>query len=69
MKDLIRSPLQTVHPMTDEEWQDLVLRASRREIQRAKRRRPQRKLVRLAQSLRRGCQERMLNQVDSSGLR
>ena len=39
MKDLIRSPLQFVRPMTNEEWQDLVLRAGHREEQRIKRRR------------------------------
>jgi hypothetical protein len=40
MKDLIRSPLQFVRPMTNEEWQDLVLRAGHREEQRIKRRQP-----------------------------
>jgi len=38
MKDLIRSPLQFVRPMTDEEWQTLVLRARHRERLRLKRR-------------------------------
>lgn len=40
MKDLIRSPLQFVRPMTTQEWQDLVLRAGHREEQRIKRRQP-----------------------------
>lgn len=39
MKDLIRSPLQFVRPMTTQEWQDLVLRAGHRE-ERIKRRQP-----------------------------
>lgn len=43
MKDLIRSPLQFVRPMTDHEWQDLVLRANHRERQRIERRQPRRK--------------------------
>lgn len=36
--DFIRSPLQFVRPMTENEWHDLVARESRREIQRVKRR-------------------------------
>jgi hypothetical protein len=38
MKDLIRSPLQFVRPMTKQEWQELVLRAGHRERQRIKQR-------------------------------
>ena len=38
MNDLIRSPLQFVRPMTENEWQELVDRETRREIQRIKRR-------------------------------
>lgn len=45
MKDIIRSPLQFVRPMTDHEWQDLVLRANHREHHRLKRQQPQRKLA------------------------
>jgi hypothetical protein len=40
MKDLIRSPLQFVRPMTDNEWQDLVTRAGHRERRRVKRHQP-----------------------------
>lgn len=40
MKDLIRSPLQFVRRMTDDEWQDLVARAGQRERQRIKRHQP-----------------------------
>lgn len=40
MKDLIRSPLQFVRPMTDDEWQELMSRAGHRERQRIKRRQP-----------------------------
>lgn len=40
MKDLIRSPLQFVRPMTDHEWQEFRSRASHRERQRIKRRQP-----------------------------
>lgn len=43
MKDLIRSPLEFVRPMTDDEWQDLMSRASDREYQRRKRQQPKRK--------------------------
>jgi hypothetical protein len=43
MKDLTRSPLEFVRPMTEEEWQELVLRASEREYQRAQRRLPKRR--------------------------
>ena len=42
MKDLIRSPLQFIRPMTQSEWQELVLRAAHRERLRNLRR--QRKL-------------------------
>lgn len=38
MKDLIRSPLQFVRPMTNDEWQELVLRADQSERQRIRRR-------------------------------
>jgi hypothetical protein len=40
MKDLIRSPLQFVRRMTDDEWQELMTRAGRSERQRIKRRQP-----------------------------
>jgi hypothetical protein len=40
MKDLIRSPLQFVRPMTHDEWRDLVSRAGRRERQQLKRNQP-----------------------------
>ena len=63
MKDLILSPLQFVRPMTDHEWQDLVLRANHRERQRLKRRQPQRKLALLGVSSRR---RHALKQRDSS---
>ena len=45
MKDLIRSPLQFVRPMTDHEWEDLVSRASHRERQRIKRHQSRDKLA------------------------
>lgn len=69
MKELIRSPLQFVRPMTDDEWQDLVLRASHRVTQQIKRRLPQRRRTRLDLSSRRRGRERLLKQTDSAGLR
>lgn len=39
MRDLIRSPLQFVRPMTENEWSDLVLRGEQREVRRKIRRR------------------------------
>ncbi|MDY6946419.1 MAG: hypothetical protein SXG53_11920 [Pseudomonadota bacterium] len=66
MKDLLRSPLQFVRPMTDSEWQDLVLRASHRERQRLKRRQPQRKLALLDVTGRRRGLPQALKQLDAS---
>lgn len=39
MRDLIGSPLQFSRPMTDEEWGELKLRETKREIRRERRRR------------------------------
>jgi hypothetical protein len=39
MRDLIRSPLQFVRPMTEQEWAALKLRATNRELRRDRRRR------------------------------
>jgi hypothetical protein len=66
MKDLLRSPLQFVRPMTDHEWQELVLRANHRERQRLKRREPQRKLALLDVTGRRRDLARALKQLDAS---
>ena len=67
MKDLLRSPLQFVRPMTDHEWQDLVLRAGHRERQRLKRREPQHKLALLdVTGRRRGGPGQALKQPDAS---
>jgi len=38
MMDLIRSPLQLVVKMTEQEWEDMMLRATKRDIRRARRR-------------------------------
>ncbi len=64
MKDLLRSPLQFVRPMTDHEWQDLVLRANRRERQRVQRHQPKPRLLGVT-GRRRGL-GRALKQTDSS---
>ena len=66
MKDLLRSPLQFVRPMTDHEWQDLVLRANHREHQRVKRRQPKSKLALLNVTGRRSSVARALKQPESS---
>jgi transcriptional accessory protein Tex/SPT6 len=41
MRDLIRSPLQFVRPMTEQEWQAMMLRAAKRELRRKLRKRAQ----------------------------
>jgi hypothetical protein len=64
MKDLLRSPLQFVRPMTDHEWQDLVLRASHRERQRVQRHQPKPRLLDVTGRRRR--HEHALKQTDSS---
>ncbi len=67
MKDLIRSPLQFVRPMTDPEWRELMARAGHRERQRIKRRQPHSKsdTVELA-SHRRG--DRLTRSASSASL-
>jgi hypothetical protein len=44
MKDLIRSPLQFVRPMTEQEWRELVLRETHREARRVRRQRARQQL-------------------------
>lgn len=66
MKDLIRSPLQFVRPMTDHEWQDLVLRAGHRERQQLKRRQPHRKPAQLEVTRRQAHLDRGLKRPASS---
>jgi hypothetical protein len=68
VKDLIRSPLQFVRPMTENEWCDLVSREARREIQRTKRRDIARK-ARLSRMTSRRVANRNSNQVVDSSAR
>ena len=66
MQDFIRSPLQFVRPMTEQEWQEMMLRATRREIHRERRRsaRPKASLV----SNRHLDSRRLRQAADSSGV-
>lgn len=66
MKDLIRSPLQFVRPMSDNEWQELVARARHGERQRIKRRLPRRKLAAIDVAARQRGLERALRRPVSS---
>lgn len=68
MKDLIRSPLQFVRPMTENEWCDLVSREARREIQRTERRNTTRK-ARLLRTTSRRVAGRNSNQLVDSSVR
>lgn len=66
MRDLIRSPLQCVRPMTEQEWEEMMLRAANREIRRKLRQRARRKLtpvIKRRLELIRGAQA-----ADSSGV-
>jgi hypothetical protein len=45
MRDLIRSPLQSVRRMTQQEWDEMMLRAANREVRRKRRQGAQRKLT------------------------
>lgn len=45
MRDLIRSPLQSVRPMTAQEWEHMMLRAANRELHRKRRQRAKQKSV------------------------
>lgn len=68
MKDLIRSPLQFVRPMTDDEWQDLVSRAGDREYQRLKRQQPKRKPAAMLTASNRQRVLLSLKRIDASAL-
>lgn len=70
MMDLIRSPLQFVVKMTEQEWEDLMSRATRRDIRRAHRRRAaQQKATQVASvASRRLDRIRAAQPADSSGV-
>lgn len=57
MKDLIRTPLQFVRPMTDTEWQELMLRAGHRERQRVERHQRHSKARSIEQPCRQGGEQ------------
>lgn len=68
MRDLIRSPLQFVRPMTEQEWAAVKLRAKNREIQRERRRRARKPSLVVAVSRRRLELLRVAQAADSSGV-
>lgn len=68
MKDLIRSPLQFVQPMTDTEWQELMLRAGHRERQRVKRRQPHAKAKPIEPTTRRHGGEQLTRSASPASL-
>lgn len=66
MRDLIRSPLQSVRRMTEQEWDEMMLRAANREVRRRRRPGAQRKLAPI--SKRRVEMIRAAQAADSSGV-
>jgi hypothetical protein len=68
MKDLIRSPLQFVRSMTDDEWQELKLRAGHRERQRIKRHQPHAKAKPIEPTTRRRADDRLTRSASPAGL-
>jgi hypothetical protein len=66
MRDLIRSPLQSVRRMTEQEWDEMMLRAANREVRRKRRQGAQRKLAPI--SKRRIEMIRAAQAADSSGV-
>ena len=68
MKELIRSPLQFVRPMSEQEWEEMKLRAKNREIRRERRRRARQKLAPVVASSRRPDSLRAAQAADSSGV-
>jgi hypothetical protein len=68
MKDLIRSPLQFIRSMTDDEWQELKSRASHRERQRIKRRQPHAKTQPIEPTTRRRADDRLTRSASSASL-
>jgi hypothetical protein len=68
MRDLIRSPLQFVRPMTEQEWAHMRLRAANREDRRKLRQRARKKSARVTAPQRRIELIRLSQAADSSGL-
>jgi hypothetical protein len=66
MRDLIRSPLQSVRRMTEQEWDEIMLRAANREVRRKRRQGAQPKLAPI--SKRRIEMIRAAQAADSSGV-
>jgi hypothetical protein len=66
MRDLIRSPLQSVRRMTEQEWEEMMRRAANRELRRKRRQHARRKLVPVSNR----CIEmiRAAQAADSSGV-
>lgn len=68
MKDFIRSPLQFIRPMTDQEWDQMLLRASKREARRKRRQRARPNALPVAVVQRRLALIRAAQAADSSGV-
>lgn len=68
MKDLIRSPLQFVRSMTDDEWQELKSRAGHREQQRIKRHQPHAKAKPVEPTTRRQSGDRLTRSASPASL-
>ena len=68
MRDFIRSPLQFVRPMTKQEWDHLMVRASNRESRRKGRQRGKQKAAPVTIGKRRLALIRAAQATDSSGV-
>ena len=69
MRDLIRSPLQFVRPMTELEWAEMRVRATNREIRRERRRRQRQNSAPVATVASRRLESlRLAQAADSSGV-
>ena len=68
MRDFIRSPLQFVRPMTEHEWDQMLLRASNREARRKRRQRARQSAGPGAITKRRLALIRAAQATDSSGV-
>lgn len=68
MRDLIRSPLQFVRPMTTEEWGQMLLQASKREARRKHRQRARQNAAPGAITKRHLALIRAAQATDSSGV-
>jgi hypothetical protein len=68
MRDFIRSPLQFVRPMTAPEWDQMLLRASKREAHRKRKQRARQNAAPVAIAKRALALIRAAQATDSSGV-